>query len=249
MVGDRSIYENQLRSRVDLPAHRFRSALPLMASIPAGDAARAPKLSLQADDLVSVGRAQLEASGVPGAPVVGRDGTFRGIVTAANLAAADPDGRVRDVADDALAISVDDGLDDALGALADHHADWAPVLADGRLVGILSARDVMGAYRRALAGNVRQVRGLGAGGVLLEADLARGSALVGATVADAGWPPDVVLVAIERGDSLIVPRGDVTLAVGDRLSLFAAPGSEAQARSLLGPGVATTDFGVPANEA
>ena len=100
-----------------------------------------------------------------------------------------------------------------------------PVVVEGRLVGILSARDVMAAYRQALAGNVRQVRGLGTGGVLLEADLGPASPLVGHSVADAPWPRDVVLVAVERGGSLIVPRGPLTLAAGDRvLDLYAGAG-------------------------
>lgn len=107
------------------------------------------------------------------------------------------------------------------------------MVADGRLVGVLSQRDAMAAYRSALAGNVRQVRGFGAGGVLLEADLDAGSELVGRSVAEAPWPRDVVLVAVQRADRLIVPRGDVRLAAGDRVSLFAAPDSEAAARRLL----------------
>jgi H+/Cl- antiporter ClcA/CBS domain-containing protein len=234
IVGDRTMYRSQLRSRNDSPAHRFRFALPLMASIPAGDAARVPKLVLRADDRVADARLRLEEGGVPGAPVVERDGTFRGTVTLEMLVAAGDDEAVRDVADGGPVVSADDGLDDALGALADHHVQWAPVLADGRLAGILSARDVMGAYRRALAGNVRQVRGLGAGGILLEADLPGSSALVGSSVAKAAWPPEVVLVAIERSGSLIVPRGDVVLRAGDHVSLFAAPASHAAARELLG---------------
>ena len=80
---------------------------------------------------------------------------------------------------------------------------------------------------------MRQVRGFGAGGVLLEADLDASSELVGKSVAEAAWPRDVLLVAIDRAGHLIVPRGDVRLAAGDRVSLFAAPDSEAAARRLL----------------
>ena len=223
------------------PAHRFRFALPLMASIPAGDATRAPRLVIRADSRVADARASLADAALPGAPVVESDGTFRGTVTAEWLAAADDDARVDDLVDGGPVISIEDGLDDALGALADHHADWAPVLADRHLAGILSARDVMGAYRRALAGNVRQVRGLGAGGVLLEADLPESSALVGSSVAAAGWPHDVVLVAIERDGTLIVPRGDVVLLAADRVSLFAAPSSVEGARRLIGDHPAITN--------
>jgi H+/Cl- antiporter ClcA len=233
IVGDRTMYRSQLRTRAESPAHRFRFALPLMASIPAGDAARAPRLVLPADATAAAARVRLSESQLPGAPVVDRDGTFRGIITAVRLEGV-ADGLVKDLVDDGPVVAVDDGLDDALGALADHHARWAPILADGRLAGILSVRDAMAAYRRALAGNVRQVRGLGAGGVILEADLAPSSSLVGSSIAQAPWPTDVVVVAIERAGALIVPRGDVILAAGDRVSLFASPGSDQAARALLG---------------
>ena len=75
---------------------------------------------------------------------------------------------------------------------------WAPVVADGQLVGIISARDAMDAYRRALAGNVRQVRGVGASeGVLLEGSLPADSPLAGAAPScEADWPRGVVVVAV-----------------------------------------------------
>ncbi len=242
VVGDRSIYRSQLKSRAESPAHRFRFAMPLMASIPAGDAARAPKLVLRADGRVAEARPRLAMAGLPGAPVVERNGAFCGVVTPELLERAPDEALVRDVANGGPVVSADDGLDDALGALADHHAAWAPVVADGRLAGVLSARDAMTAYRRALAGNVRQVRGLGTSGIYLEADLSPSSALVGSSVAEVDWPPDVVLVAIDRGDLLIVPRGDVRMAAGDHLSLFVAPGSEDAARELLGQRPATVAF-------
>jgi chloride channel protein, CIC family len=234
IVGDRTMYRSQLRTRSDSPAHRFRFAMPLMSAIPVGDAARVPKLVFDGDDRVADARERLAESDVPGAPVIDGGGIFRGIVSPDILDAADPKARLRDVADSSLSISSGDGLDDALGSLADKHADWAPVVSDGRLVGILSARDVMGAYRKALNGNVRQVRGLAGGGVLLEADLDETSPLAGVSVAGAAWPPEVVLVAIERTGALIVPRGDVVLQAGDHVSLFAAPASELRARELLG---------------
>jgi Trk K+ transport system NAD-binding subunit len=102
-----------------------------------------------------------------------------------------------------------------------------------QLVGIISARDAMAAYRRALAGNVRQVRGMGASGVLLEGVLAERSPVVGKALKDAGLPRDVVLVAIQRGERVVVPSGATTIESGDRLTLFATADSEAAARSII----------------
>ena len=130
-------------------------------------------------------------------------------------------------------LGVDDGLDDALGALADHHRDWAPVVADGRLTGILSVQDAMAAYRTALDGNVRQVRGLRAGGMIVEAEITPGSTLADCRVADIAWPRTAVLVAIERGEALLVPRGDLVIEARDRLSIFADEAAGAELDVLL----------------
>ena len=123
-------------------------------------------------------------------------------------------------------LAADDGLDDALGALADHGRSWAPVVAGGRLAGVLSIRDAMGAYRTALNGNIRQVRGLRAGGVIIETQIAGGSPLAGRLVSEVTWPREAVLVAIERDGALLVPRGDLRLlARRPRLHLRHAGGS------------------------
>jgi CBS domain-containing protein len=120
-------------------------------------------------------------------------------------------------------LAADDGLDDGLGALADHRRTWAPVVADGRLVGVLSVQDAMAAYRTALSGNVRQMRGLRTGGVIVEGEITPDSDLAGKRVAEVPWPKEAVLVAIERGEALVVPRGDFELSPGDRISIFATP--------------------------
>ena len=223
IVGDRSIYASQLRSRADSAAHRFRFALPLMAAIPAGDAARAPLAVLRTDQTVATARARLEVAAVPGAPVTDRDGSVRGSVDVATLAAADPALTVGEVGIDGTTISADDPLDGALGILADSHRTWAPVVGEGRLVGILSTRDALAAYRSALAANVRQVRSVTSGGAMIDAEVGPGSLLAGRAVAATEWPRETVLVSVARGEQLIVPRGDVRLEVGDRLTVFAAP--------------------------
>jgi chloride channel protein, CIC family len=234
IVGDLTIYRSQLRNRAESPAHRFRFALPLMASIPAGDAARVPLVVLAPDDLIGAAAARLTEAELDGAPIVDRSGAVRSVVELTALRAGDPSHLVGTVANqDGPLITTDDALDDAIGTLADHHASWAPVVAQGKLVGILSTRDAMTAYRRALAGNVRQVRGFGGEGVLLTAVLHEDSPLVGHTVADAAWPKDAMLVAIDRGGELVVPRGPVELIAGDSVTVLTAPGSEETARRLL----------------
>ena len=234
IVGQRTIYRSQVATRADSPAHRYRYAMPLMASVAAGDAARTPVLVLGPADRAAHGLAQLDAAHLPGAPLVDRGGLYRGVVSRPELAAASPDTPIGGLASpDGPFVAAADGLDDALGTLADQQLTWAPVVADGRLVGVLSARDIMRAYRAALAGNVRQVRGLGGDGVLLDADLGPDSNLVGRRVADLPLPPDSLIVSVRRGQRLIVPRGDHRLEAGDHVTLFASPGAEPAARRLL----------------
>ena len=59
--------------------------------------------------------------------------------------------------------------------------------------------------------------------MILEAEIQAGSGLSGRRVAEVPWPDDAVLVAVERNDRLIVPRGDLRLEPADRISIFAAP--------------------------
>ncbi len=236
IVGQSSIYSSQLASRADSPAHRFRFAMPLLAAVPVGDAARQARVVISAGETVGAARARLEALGAPGAPILGRDGTVLGLVDFESL-----DGLPENDAIPSSAIvrepilAADDGLDDALGSLADHRRSWAPVSADGRLAGVLSVRDAMSAYRGALHGNIRQVRGLRTGGVIIETELMPGSPLAAHRVADIPWPREAVLVAIERDGALLVPRGDLRLTPGDHVSIFATPDAQPAVEALLGP--------------
>lgn len=234
VVGPRTIYRSQLHSRADSPAHQFRFAMPLLASIPAGDAARVPRLVLGAGDAVREAVERLSAAGLPGAPVVERDGALRGTVDLEALRGRPPDARLGDLADASTSVTADDPLDDVLALLADTHRPWVPVTTHGSLAGILSTGDVMAAYRAALAANVRRVRSLPEAGALLEAEVPAGSPLAGTTVADAGWPRDTVLVAIVRAGRTIVPRGDATVEAGDRLTVFSTEAGRGPLEALLG---------------
>ncbi len=55
----------------------------------------------------------------------------------------------------------------------------------------------------------------------LEIELAPGSPSIGVDLVDLGLPRDAVLGGIARGDEVIVPKGDTTLAVGDHVVIFA----------------------------
>jgi CIC family chloride channel protein len=244
VVGDRTIYRSQLRSRAESPGHRFRFAQPLMASIPAAHAARMPRLVLSVRDTVVSARARLALAGLPGAPVVDRGQVLKGTVLLEDLESADEQRTLGELQLNGPAITADDGLDDALAILSEAHRTWAPVTSADSLVGVISVGDIMEAYRSALAANIQQIRTIGPAGALVEADIQAGSTLAGCQVAQAGWPRETVLVSIVRGDQVIVPRGDVTLAVGDRVTVFATPAAREPLAELLGS--ALTDGGAEA---
>jgi CIC family chloride channel protein len=240
VVGDRTMYVSQLRGRADSPGHRFRMALPLMASLPARDSARSPRLTLSPDEPVDQVIRQLSMMRLQGAPVVSSRGDLRGSADLAALQAITIDEGVgaRPVAEalrlEPTSISAADSLDDALGLLVDAGRDWGPVEEDGKLIGVITTRDILASYRQALAGNVRRMSPVGTSkGTMVEADVAAGSPLVGLTVARAPLPRDTVLVSIERNDEVIVPRGDVTIKGGDRLTVFATAATRETLLALL----------------
>ncbi len=242
VVRDRSIYRSQLATKADSPAHRFRFAMPVLATLPVRDVMRAPRLVLSSAMGMGAARQQLHTAGLTGAPV--RDGSDRYLgVLDRDTRDVDHPETIDELADrDAATVAPDDALDDALGTIADSGRQWAPVVEHDRLVGVLSVRDAMSGYRAALAGSVRQVRGLHDAGVLLQADVIAGSPLDGTRVSDVPWPMDVTLVSIERDRHLVVPRGEVRLLAGDRLTALAADDSEQAARAVMG-GALSTDLG------
>jgi CIC family chloride channel protein len=239
IVDEKSIYASQLATRADSPAHKFQFSMPVMATLPAGDAARAARVVVDPGDRADETLRRLKRARLPGAPVASASGSLKGTITAQRLELSKPTARVGDLLGESGSVgipilSAEDSLDEALGALADSHASWAPVVADGKLAGVLSVQDIMRSYRAALTGSVRRVRGLGSGGALVRATIAAGSALAGHTVARIGWPRDSVLVAVHRGDRLLVPRGDLRLEAGDDLTIFAVSGGRDSLEKLLG---------------
>ncbi len=237
VVDDKSIYASQLGSRSESPAHRFQFSMPVMATLPACDAARAARVVASLSDEAGPLLRRLKKAGLPGAPVTEADGSVKGVVTTSTLEKAKRDARVGELMaqgkDSVPIIMAEDTLDEALGDLADSQSTWAPVVADGKLMGVLSAKDIMRTYRAALAGSARKVREIGPDGSLLRAIVEPGSAMSGKTVAKVAWPREVTLVAVHRGEQMIVPRGALRLEDGDQLTLFAMSDARVDLERLL----------------
>ncbi len=70
---------------------------------------------------------------------------------------------------------------------------------------------------------------------LVEITLPSNTKIVGERVGSVSWPVDAALVAILRGEQVIVPSADDPLEAGDELLFVAAPEVEEQLHSLLAP--------------
>jgi trk system potassium uptake protein TrkA len=80
---------------------------------------------------------------------------------------------------------------------------------------------------------VRLLRFEGGNAHLVEVTLAEDSPAVGVTIADLGVPRNATLVAVVRGDRLIVPRGDTRLSVGDEVLALVTSDAEDVVQGLL----------------
>ena len=68
---------------------------------------------------------------------------------------------------------------------------------------------------------------------LVEVTLADDSPAAGTSLADLRFPRDATIVAVVRGDRLVVPRGDTVLDVGDEVMVLVTGEAEAAVQQLL----------------
>ena len=93
---------------------------------------------------------QLIGNEISGMPVVERDGTVRGIVTEADILRVQATGKqleklaVRDIMSaDPIAVDVETPIDQIKTLLMEYHILRVPVIENGKLVGIISRRDLI----------------------------------------------------------------------------------------------------------
>ncbi|HEX5505785.1 MAG TPA: chloride channel protein [Thermomicrobiales bacterium] len=243
VVGDATIYASQLPRRVDSPAHRYRYAFPLLATLTVADAARPAAVTLAPEEPVAAAEARLHAAGVTGAPVLDAAGRVAGVLSAADIA------RVPEAARGATPVKAALGatatrltpavaLDSALDTLASAGHAWAPVTAGDeadRYVGVVTVPAILGAYRASLRRSVRRAEGLALGSTLLEVAVTPGSPLAGRPVRELGLPPETLLVARRRDGVVTFPNGATVCRPGDVLTVVTTPAREAEVRRFCEP--------------
>ncbi len=246
VVGDATIYENQLRDRTESPGQRFRFGLPLLASLPIVEAMRPPRLLLDGEDRAGDAHARLSEADLRAAPVCDANGVYRGTASADDLASVDPDGSVRSVTLPGGSIPDDATLDAAVEVFANEHVSWVPILDDERrVIGVVATGDLIGAYRRSLTSSLRNLGSIFPASILLEAEVADGSRLIGETVASSAWPQGTAVISIARGEQLIIPEPTTEIRPADVLSVLVPASGQERLRGLLNAdGDAPTSDGV-----
>jgi H+/Cl- antiporter ClcA/CBS domain-containing protein len=223
--NDDTIYRSQLRSRADSPAHRILTGLPLLGAARASQAMAVPRCVVPSSADVATALSLLEASGVEGAPFVGAEGRYVGVVTLEALRAAseepDPPVLASLVDTSFLPIHHDLHLDVVLDTLTSTPQTWVAVVDDERrVIGTIATSDLIASYRRSLQASLRRVSEVSESSGMLDVVVSESSPIVGASLRAAAIPKGVLITAIERGREVIRPTGDTVICSGDRLMVL-----------------------------
>jgi H+/Cl- antiporter ClcA/CBS domain-containing protein len=223
--NDDTIYRSQLLSRAESPAHRILTGLPLLGAARACQAMAVPRCFVPESADVATALSLLEASGVEGAPFVGAEGRYVGVVTldALRRASAEPDPPVLASLVDTsfLPIHQDVHLDVVLDTLTSTPQTWVAVVNDERrVIGTIATSDLIASYRRSLQASLRRVSEVSESSGMLDVVVAENSPIVGASLRAAAIPKGVLITAIERGREVIRPTGDTVMCSGDRLMVL-----------------------------
>ncbi len=234
---DDTIYRSQLRSRRDLPGARLAAGMPMLGSIAAAEAMSKPRLVLSAGERATQSLQAMAAKRLGGAPVVDEKGVYLGVVDlqqaqSTGLEEQTTSGRIVDPTAPSIALGAN--LDSALEALMTSGRNWVPVLDPGKhVVGILSTGDVVRAHRDALRRSLLTSPQAAAATTVIDTRLDERSVLVGRRLRDASLPPGAIVVTLQRGSEVILPRGETALLAGDRLSIIAPTQRSEDVRRLL----------------
>jgi CIC family chloride channel protein len=237
VAGDVSIYENQLRTRADSPAHRGEYTIPLMQVLEVGQAMRRNVQTALPDELAHVAERRMLDRGLRGLPVV-VDGRLCGMFTMTDAFAAERDGKplVRDAmtSTDLAVAHPDESLHTALQRMANRGISRLPVTArdnHDRLEGILTIRDLAvilnsEAERRAIPETAPAI--VVSRGQLDRIRIASEGPLAGKQIREVGFPEGSLIVSVRRDSQNLVPRAGMGLEPGDELVILAEPDARNQ---------------------
>ncbi len=177
-----------------------------------------------------------------GAPVVNDTGELVGVLSLSDIVKAGGPSRDITVGEtmsrDPITITADVPVSMALARMASMGVGRLPVVSeDGnhRVVGMFRRVSVVNAYERALSMSKgrelyrerKRIRSQ-PGADFFELTVKENSPIANKVIAEITWPKDIVLVSIRRGTAVLVPHGDTPIRIGDVLTVFGTPESEAE---------------------
>lgn len=237
IVGQATIYQSQLPTRADSPAHRLQLSFPLLSTL-AIQQAMTP-LTFHFSPLQTIAEAEqmLAERNESGAVVIDAHNNLLGVLTQADIQriplAERPQRHVQSVMTrDVLTAYPDATLDEALELLTSHRVSWMPIIdveaaAGGKsVIGVLNAADIVHAYRTTLAKDDRRMRGLVVGTVMIETKMEAGTPLVERPLREAHLPAECLVISIRRREELLFPRGSTVILPGDMVTFLVSPQGE-----------------------
>ncbi len=247
---DDTIYRSQLRNRAESPAHRILTGLPLLAAVPASQAAAAALCVVTESESVAIAEKQMQAAGVSAAPLVDCEGHYIGVVEldALRTAAQESDPpSVASLVDPSFAPTRrDQHLDAVLDVLTSTPQTWAAVVDDQRrVIGTITISDIVRSYRQALQTSLRHASEIGGATGILNVVVEDNAPLVGATLRAAHIPRGALITAIARGRQVIQPTSDTVIRSGDRMTALGSSDDLNQLRRAASATAGSTPVATP----
>jgi chloride channel protein, CIC family len=239
ITGDTRIYEHQVPTRADSPAHRGEYTIPLIQTVTAEQAMKANVTTCSPDDTVQEAERRMTQQRRRGLPVV-KDGKLIGIFTASDAMRANQKagGAVdQHMTTNLVVAHPTDSLHDVMQRMAGANISRVPVVdpqEPDKLLGILSNRDIAAALDlevNALAAASRGVVELAGRARALASDgnfasmsirIRSSDRSAGRTLAELSLPADCVVTGVYRNGTFLIPRGGLRLERADRVQVLAA---------------------------
>jgi chloride channel protein, CIC family len=237
IVGQTTIYQSQLPTRADSPAHRLQLSFPLLSTL-AIQQAMTP-LIFHFSPLQTIAEAEhlLAERNESGAVVVDAQNNLLGVITQADIQRITLAERPQQLVQTLMTRNVltaypDATLDEALELLTSHRVSWMPIIdveattGGQKVIGVLNAADIVHAYRATLAKDDRRMRGLVVGTVMIETKVEAGMPLVERPLREARLPAECLVISIRRREELLFPRGSTVILPGDMVTFLVSPQGE-----------------------
>jgi len=153
LTGDSYIYENQVNSRADSPAHRAEYSVPLLKKIRIGEAMVTTLITAPPESTVSDLDNLMKARKIDAVPIVS-GGRLEGIVAVLDIARVAENRRNQTTARDIMTTKLkvgyaDEYLYDALVRMTENNVSHLPIVdpaRPGSLVGLLAFHDIAVTY-------------------------------------------------------------------------------------------------------